>query len=83
MDDGLYIKFRSYLNHRFPEQDLTVVFFPYSEIRSAKMITERREVPSLDGRKSSAMKKQRLLAKAFVESLTQSATKPPANSARQ
>lgn len=30
-DGGLFIKFRSYLNFGFPDQDLTVVFIPYSE----------------------------------------------------
>ena len=44
-DDGLYIQFRSYLNHRFPTDHLTVVFIPYSGIRSARVVRERREVP--------------------------------------
>jgi len=41
---GLFIKFRSYLNNHFDAQDLTVVFIPYSEIRSARSVNERREV---------------------------------------
>ena len=44
-DHGLFIKFRSYLNSHFDEQDLTVVFIPYSEIRSARWVKERRNVP--------------------------------------
>lgn len=49
-DHGLFIKFRSYLNHHFDDQDLTVVWIPYSEIRSARSVKERREVPDQDER---------------------------------
>jgi hypothetical protein len=49
-DDGLFIKFRSYLNDRFPADDCTVVFLPYSETRSAKLIKERQELPDRDAR---------------------------------
>lgn len=49
-DDGLFLKFRSYLNFRFPDQDLTVVFIPYADIRSVKYVKERQELPSQDGR---------------------------------
>ena len=48
-DDGLFVKFRSYLNFRFPDQELTVVFTPYSDIRSAKHVKERQELPGQDG----------------------------------
>jgi hypothetical protein len=34
-NEGLFLHFRSYLNHHFPATDLTVVFIPYAEIRSA------------------------------------------------
>ena len=44
-DDGLFIKFRSYLNYRFSDQDPTVVFIPYSEIGSAKLVKERQAIP--------------------------------------
>ncbi len=47
-DHGLFVKFRSYLNHHFSAQDLTVVFLPYSEIRSARMVKERQELPDRD-----------------------------------
>ena len=46
-DNGLFIKFRSYLNNHFDDRDLAVVFLPYSEIRSARSVRERREVPDL------------------------------------
>jgi hypothetical protein len=49
-DHGLFIKFRSYLNNHFDDQDLTVVFIPYSEIRSARSVKERRQVPDQDER---------------------------------
>lgn len=47
-DHGMYIKFRSYLNHHFDDQDLTIVFLPYSEIRSARLMKERHERPESD-----------------------------------
>src|SRR5262245_31233590 len=61
-NEGLYIKFRSYLNHHFPENDLTVLFLPYSETRSGRLVKERQEVPDLaDGRNSTMTKRRRLL----------------------
>lgn len=48
-NDGLFIKFRSYLNGHFDDRDLTVVFVPYSEIRSATLVRETRELPDRDG----------------------------------
>jgi hypothetical protein len=48
-DDGLFVKFRSYLNFLFPDLDLTVVFIPYSDLRSAKRVKERQALPSQDG----------------------------------
>lgn len=47
-DEGLFLQFRSYLNHHFPEQDLTVAFIPYREIRTARQVDERRETPYRD-----------------------------------
>jgi hypothetical protein len=61
-DHGLYIKFRSYLNHHFPDQDPTVIFLPYSEIRSARLVKERQEVPDPeDGSSATTTKTRRLL----------------------
>jgi hypothetical protein len=42
-ENGVYLKFRSYLNYHFPTDDLTVVFFPYREIRTAHRTRERRQ----------------------------------------
>lgn len=47
-DGGVFIQFRSYLNHHFPADDLTVVFIPYAAIQSARRVTERRDVPYRD-----------------------------------
>lgn len=38
---GLFLKFRSYLNHGLPDSDQTIAFIPYQEIRSAGLLTER------------------------------------------
>lgn len=48
-DLGLFIKFRSYLNYHLPPEDLTVVFLSYQEIRSARLIHERVQVPDVQG----------------------------------
>jgi len=48
-DAGLFIQFRSYLNFRFPAEDLTVVFLSYPEIRSARMVRERIQVREPNG----------------------------------
>lgn len=60
-DHGLFIKFRSYLNNHFSDQDLTVVFLPYSEIRSARLVKERRKIPDRDeeNREGTAAKTRR------------------------
>jgi hypothetical protein len=42
-ENGVYLKFRSYLNYHFPSDDLTVVFIPYREIRTAHRTRERRQ----------------------------------------
>jgi hypothetical protein len=43
---GLFIQFRSYLNYRLPAEDMTVLFVAYPEIRSARLVKERTQVPS-------------------------------------
>lgn len=48
-DQGLFIQFRSYLNFHLPAQDLTVVFVPYLEIRSARLVREHTRVPDSRG----------------------------------
>jgi hypothetical protein len=60
-DHGLFVKLRSYLNHRFPEQDPTVVFLSYSEIRSVRLVKERHELPDRDGNQSTTTIKTRRL----------------------
>ncbi len=62
-DQGLFIKFRSYLNDHFPEHDLIVVFIAHSEIRSARLILQRQEVPDRDdgSRPTAITKKQKLV----------------------
>ena len=46
--DGMYIKFRSYLNAHFPDAEPTVVFIPHCEIRSARYMVEKQAVPDHD-----------------------------------
>ncbi|HZP66533.1 MAG TPA: hypothetical protein VFB32_09490, partial [Rudaea sp.] len=48
-DAGIYVHFRSYANYHFPEDDLTVAFIPYAEIRSARIVRETSRVMSDDG----------------------------------
>ena len=62
-DHGLFVKFRSYLNDHFPEQDFTVVFIAHAEIRSARFILQRQEVPDRDdgGRPTAITKTQKLV----------------------
>ena len=60
-DHGLFLKFRSYLNFHFPDQDLSVVFISHSEIRSARFILQKQEVPDRDdgGRPTTTAKTQK------------------------
>jgi hypothetical protein len=43
-DEGVFVQFRSYLNYHFSENDLTVVLIPFEEIRSARLVRERRDI---------------------------------------
>ena len=72
-DHGLFIKFRSYLNHHFSEQDTTVVFVRYSEMRSARLHKERQEHPDRDDRYRSATttRTRRLLELELADNSTQ------------
>jgi len=47
-DQGMFLQFRSYLNQHFPAHDLTVVFIPYIEIRSVRLVQERSNFPYRD-----------------------------------
>jgi hypothetical protein len=42
---GLYLQLRSHLNYHFPVGHRTVVFSPYTEIRFARAVRERRTLP--------------------------------------
>ena len=46
-ENGLYVQFRSYLNYHFSPNDQSVVFIPYRDIRVARAVRERRELPEL------------------------------------
>src|SRR5258706_11044950 len=58
-DDRMLIKFRSYLNDRFPQYDLTVVFLPLSEIRSAKLVREKQELKDYRGHAGTTTKRRK------------------------
>ena len=60
-DNGLFIKFRSYLNDHFDAQDFVVLFLPFSELRSARMVKERQEVPDRSTRSSTTTTTKRIL----------------------
>ena len=51
-DDGLFIHFRSYLNDHLSAEDPTVVFLPYPDIRSVRLIRERLQTLDSDGARS-------------------------------
>ncbi|HWH77710.1 MAG TPA: hypothetical protein VNT76_10080 [Candidatus Binatus sp.] len=55
-DDRMLIKFRSYLNDRFPQYDLTVMSLPFSEIRSAKLLREKQELKDYRGHSGTTTK---------------------------
>jgi hypothetical protein len=69
-DNGLFVKFRSYLNHHFSDQDLTVVFLSYSEIRSARMV-ERQELPDRDQQSGTTTRTRRTLELELAGSITE------------
>jgi hypothetical protein len=48
--DGLFVKYRSYLNAHFPEDDAQIVFIPYGAIGAARVHRRRWLVPSSQGR---------------------------------
>ena len=59
-DDGLYVKFRSYLNYQMSAQDWTVLFVPFRTIRSARILRETQEVPNV-GERSGTTRRRRVL----------------------
>lgn len=46
---GLFIQLRSHLNHHFAPDDRIVAFVPYEEIRSARTVRERTDLPGRNG----------------------------------
>src|SRR5947208_8295896 len=58
-DEGVFVQFRSYLNYHFPREDLTVVFIPYSEIRSVRLVRQRRAI--LDWDETQTQQRRRLV----------------------
>jgi hypothetical protein len=40
-DDGAFVQFRSCLNYHLPSEDQTVVFIPFADVRSARLVRER------------------------------------------
>lgn len=60
-DDGLFVKFRSYLNDHFDAQDFVVLFLPFSELRSARMVKERKKVPDQNPRSRTTTTTKRIL----------------------
>jgi hypothetical protein len=44
-DSGLYIKFRSYLNYHFPDDDPCVLYVRFDEIARANLLRERLDTP--------------------------------------
>jgi hypothetical protein len=89
-DEGLYLQYRSYLNHHFPKNDPTVVFLLYAEIRSARLVDERSEIPYRDLdqplAEKSTERRRRLVeldlagdVSAFEKALAEERAKRPAN----
>jgi hypothetical protein len=66
-DNGLFIKFRSYLNDHFDAQDFVVLFLPFSELRSARMVKERQEVPDRNTRSTTITTTKRILELELAE----------------
>jgi hypothetical protein len=56
---GIYIKFRSYLNHHLPESDPTVAYIPFRDIRLARLVRELQDVQDSDGR--GTLRRRRML----------------------
>ena len=89
-ENGVYLHFRSYLNYHFPSNNPTVAFIPYREIRSARSVRERRELPepSRTGRSVSVQSLQLVEldiacdTTALAAALTDERTRPAPREAR-
>ena len=60
-DRGLYVQLRSYLNHRFPSDDPSVVLIPFPVIRSARLARGTRTIPDSDSRRGVTTQSVRLV----------------------
>src|SRR5262245_12178151 len=49
---GLYVQFRSYLNYHLLREEPTVVFIRHEEIRSVRLVRQRRDIPDMDSERS-------------------------------
>ena len=58
-EHGVYIKFRSYLNHHLPETDPTVAYIPFRDMRLARLVRELQDVQDTDGR--GTLRRRRML----------------------
>jgi hypothetical protein len=47
--DGLFVKYRSYLNAHFPDEDAQIVFLPYAALAAARLHRRRWRTPSSKG----------------------------------
>ena len=56
-EHGVYIKFRSYLNHHFPTSDRTVAYIPFRDMKLTKIVRELQEIPDTDGRGTSTRRR--------------------------
>jgi hypothetical protein len=77
--DGLLIQFRSYLNYHLHAEDATVIFIPYRDIQSARMVLERAKIESQDG---TTQQTRRLVEFALAGDLTPFAKALAAESAK-
>ena len=60
--DGLYLQFRSYLNHHYAGTEPSVVFIPYREIRWARLVSETRKTArTTDGTRRTYTQRRRLV----------------------
>jgi hypothetical protein len=47
--DGLYLKFRSYLNYHFPDTTPYIAFIRFAEIAHVRAVTQRQRLPARNG----------------------------------
>jgi hypothetical protein len=55
--DGVYLKYRSYLNHHFPDAEPSVVFVPFRELRSARLVRSTQTTPAIKGQNATTRRR--------------------------